>query len=230
MFANLDRVTYQVPDIEKARDWYSRILNKEPVIDSPFITVFKISDFLLILVPEPDSSPGGGQPPVAYWGVDDIHTAYQRLLEFGAAAHTEISINVFNSRVAKVVDPFGNIIGITGKASDTDKSLEDQPSDTALTTAFCRALAACERRDEVKGPDYLAEIFIDEEGKKTLRDPAAREWVMKNLMKGGVYEYFIARTAYIDHIVKQAFQENIPQVVFLGAGYDGKEIPHPSQR
>jgi methyltransferase (TIGR00027 family) len=37
-----------------------------------------------------------------------------------------------------------------------------------------------------------------------------------------MYEYMIARTAYFDHIVEQALQENIPQIVFLGAGYDSR--------
>ena len=32
--------------------------------------------------------------------------------------------------------------------------------------------------------------------------------------------YFLARTAYFDHVFKSACEENIPQIVFLGAGYD----------
>ena len=32
--------------------------------------------------------------------------------------------------------------------------------------------------------------------------------------------WLIARTAYIDAIFKQSLLENIPQIVFLGAGYD----------
>jgi len=45
---------------------------------------------------------------------------------------------------------------------------------------------------------------------------------MRNLMTGGVYEYFIARTAYLDQVVSQALRENIPQIVLLGAGYDSR--------
>ena len=36
----------------------------------------------------------------------------------------------------------------------------------------------------------------------------------------GMYEYIIARTTYFDHIVEQALRDNIPQILFLGAGYD----------
>ena len=37
-----------------------------------------------------------------------------------------------------------------------------------------------------------------------------------------MYEYLIARTAFFDDIVEQALRENIPQIVFLGAGYDSR--------
>jgi methyltransferase (TIGR00027 family) len=89
-----------------------------------------------------------------------------------------------------------------------------------MTVAFCRAVAASETREEIKGPDYLAEIFLNEESKRPLKDPAAREWVLKNILTGGIYEYFIARTAYVDSIFLNTLNENIPQIVLLGAGYD----------
>lgn len=40
--------------------------------------------------------------------------------------------------------------------------------------------------------------------------------------KYGTYEYFIARTAYIDSVVRLALEDNLPQIVFLGAGYDSR--------
>jgi methyltransferase (TIGR00027 family) len=36
----------------------------------------------------------------------------------------------------------------------------------------------------------------------------------------GTYEYFIARTAYLDQVVQQALCGGVSQIVFLGAGYD----------
>ena len=35
-----------------------------------------------------------------------------------------------------------------------------------------------------------------------------------------MYGYFIARTAFIDNIFENAINDDIPQIVFLGAGYD----------
>jgi methyltransferase (TIGR00027 family) len=103
--------------------------------------------------------------------------------------------------------------------SDTGKmSVEYRPSETAMATAILRFLAAMDK----KGPDDLAEIFLPEDRKVPLRDPAIREWVIKNRMPPGMYEFMIARTALFDHVAKKALRENIPQIVFLGAGYDSR--------
>ena len=105
--------------------------------------------------------------------------------------------------------------------ADTNKrSVEYQPSETAMATAFMRALASHDEREEVKGPDYLAEVFLTEDRKGPLKDPRVREWVMKNKIDPGAYEFMIARTAFFDYVVQQALRENVPQIVFLGAGYD----------
>jgi methyltransferase (TIGR00027 family) len=101
-------------------------------------------------------------------------------------------------------------------------SVEYRPSETAMGAATLRAFAAREAREEIRGQDNLAEIFLPEEYKSTLKNPAIREWVMKNKVAPGMYEFMIARTAFFDHTVKQALCENISQIVFLGAGYDSR--------
>jgi methyltransferase (TIGR00027 family) len=101
-------------------------------------------------------------------------------------------------------------------------SVEYRPSETAMGAATLRALAAMDERKEMKGPDYLAELFLPEEHKSPLKDKAIREWVMKNRIAPGMYEFMIARTAFFDHVVEQTLLENIPQIVFLGAGYDSR--------
>jgi len=126
-----------------------------------------------------------------------------------------------NIRIAKVVDPFGNMIGITGTAQDAkERAVEYQPSETAMSVAFCRALAAREERTEIKGPDYMAELFLTEEAKKPLKDGVSRNWAIQKLVTAPLYGYVLARTVFFDEIFKEALAENIPQIVFLGAGYD----------
>lgn len=220
MFTSLKRVTYPVPDIDRARQWYCEILEKEPVLDSPFYVKFLIGEAALTLVPAANGTPHPDEGTVAYWGVEDIVVAYRRLLECGATSRAEISTSL-NIRVAKVADPFGNVIGLTDTLSDAKKgAVESQPSESAMTVAFCRALAALDEQEERRGPDYLAEIFLTEDRRRPLRDQTSREWVIEKLVTPELYGYFKARTVYLDDIFEQALWDNLPQIVFLGAGYD----------
>ena len=95
-------------------------------------------------------------------------------------------------------------------------------ADLARGAALARALAACDEREEVRGKDSMAELFLADERKGALRDPSIREWLVNNYLPYGVYAYTIARTAYFDHLVEQAISDNIPQMVILGAGYDSR--------
>jgi methyltransferase (TIGR00027 family) len=108
------------------------------------------------------------------------------------------------------------------KAKAGQKSVETHPSETALSVAFLRALAAKDDREEIRCQDNLAEIFLTEEKKKPLNEKSSRSRIMMNKLSPGMYEFIIARTAYFDHIFKQALLENLPQIVILGAGYDSR--------
>lgn len=220
MFKSLKRVAYRVPDIEKAKQWYCRILGIKPSFDASYAVIFPVGDSELVLYPDTVKASKSNDGATAYWGVDDVDAAYKLLLQSGAASHAEIS-TVFGTRRASVSDPFGNILGIIGRAADKKMgSVEHRPSETAMNVAFLRALAASDEREEIKGRDYFAEKFLSEDRKKALKDPAARAWLIKS--PPGLYEYLIARTAYFDQIVERALRENIPQIVFLGAGYDSR--------
>jgi len=100
------------------------------------------------------------------------------------------------------------------------------PSVSALNVARCRAIAAHEPREDIRGPDHLAEVFLDEAGRQSLTNPAIHPVILQKLdaASPGGYEYFIARTAYLDAVVQDALCDAIPQLVFLGAGYDTRAI------
>ena len=89
-----------------------------------------------------------------------------------------------------------------------------------MATATLRALAARDPCEEIRGADHMAEIFLTEDRKAPLNDLAKRQWVMQNKIAPGAYEFMIARTAFFDQVVRKALVENLPQIVFLGAGYD----------
>jgi methyltransferase (TIGR00027 family) len=102
------------------------------------------------------------------------------------------------------------------------KDAGNQLSGLARGAALVRALAAREEREEIRGNDTLAEIFLSDDSGNSLDDPANRDWLLKNYLPKGVYAYTIARTAYFDHVVEQALREGVPQIVILGAGYDSR--------
>jgi methyltransferase (TIGR00027 family) len=220
MFKSLKRITYPVSNLAAAKQWYTGVLDLQPILDTPFLIIFKIGDCTLSLSKANSPiSPADAQTET-YWEVDDIDSSFQKLISLGAKEHTPITDRL-NIRIAKVIDPFGNIFGITGLPLDvTKRSVKNKPSESALLLTFCRALAANDEREEIKGPDYLAEYFLTEESKKPLKDSTSRKWAIQKLITSPKYGYSISRTAYIDHIFKKHLSENIPQIVILGAGYD----------
>ena len=105
----------------------------------------------------------------------------------------------------------------------TDSPLPEKgTSGTALGTAFLRALAAHDPRPERRGPDDLAEIFLDDAQRRAVGDAALRASAMANQLSPGAYEFMVARTAFFDGLVAQALRDGVPQAVWLGAGYDSR--------
>jgi methyltransferase (TIGR00027 family) len=224
MFKQLKRIVYPVQDLAGAKAWYSEILGYPPLFDAPFAAIFSVGSCSLSLTEAASANTPTNHGMEVYWEVDDIETAMNTLLQKGASLHTPIAA-MLNIRTAKVIDPFGNILGITDQGtSDNQKTVESKPSATALTVAFCRALAAKEDRPELKGPDYIAEIFLNVEAKALLGKGDTRAWAIQNLVTPPLYGYFLARTAYIDSVFAHSCREGIPQIVFLGAGYDTRSI------
>jgi predicted enzyme related to lactoylglutathione lyase len=111
VFQGLRTVIYPVADLEKAKAWYSQVLEKAPYFAEPFYVGFSVGGFELGLDPDV-SKVTKGNTPVAYWGVPRAAAAYAKLLELGATAHRPAQDVGGGIVVASVVDPFGNVIGI----------------------------------------------------------------------------------------------------------------------
>ncbi len=227
MFRSLRGATYRVANLEAAKQWYRRLLAREPALDTQLAVTFQVGDSALTLLPAEGGSDEPDERVVAYWAVEDINAAFQRMLDAGAKPQCEIMTSMLNTKLARVVDPFGNVLGITSRISDVTKtSLEHQPSDSAMGVTFFRALATFDEREEIRGPDYLAQVFLPEDYRRLLNNPSSRAFVRRRMttQTPGSYEYFVARTAYFDRVVRQALEENIPQLVILGAGYDTRSF------
>ena len=104
----------------------------------------------------------------------------------------------------------------------TNKSVEQKPSETALFAALRRTIAHKEFRNEKFGPDDLAEYFLPPHFRFFLRFTKIRENTKNKLNDAlpGLNEYMIARTAYFDRLFVDALDNEIRQIVLLGAGYD----------
>lgn len=109
MIKGLRTVIYPAPDLQAARDWYEKVLERAPYFDQPFYVGFAVGGFELGLLPDAKPGIAGAQ---ALWGVADANAAYKRLLELGATSLEAVTDVGGGIRVAAVQDPFGNRFGI----------------------------------------------------------------------------------------------------------------------
>lgn len=96
---------------------------------------------------------------------------------------------------------------------------QSQVSETALSTAFLRALS-CYENDQ-NGQDYLAEIFLPQDRRIQIKNTGYRN-IAKERIQNGTYEYVAARTSYFDKFFLDCLKDNFAQIVLLGAGYDSR--------
>jgi methyltransferase (TIGR00027 family) len=223
MLLDLRSAIYDVNDLEKAKEWYSKVLNADPEIDQPSFVSFKIGENWLGLSLTDESPRGNDSSAVAYWTVPNVNEEHERLLELGALVQSGIQNIGLGFYLAKVKDPFGNILGIcTRKMTADNKAIEDKPSKTALWTTLMRAFSFREEKEGIRGQDELAEIFLPADQINALQNMDARQKIKENYFVIGVYEYVIARTKVFDRFFREVLQENFEQIVFLGAGYDSR--------
>ncbi len=109
MLKGLRTACYPAPDLAAAKAWYSRVLGQEPYFEEPFYVGFSVGGFELGLLPDAEPGTTGVQ---GYWGVDDVTAELQRLIELGASLHEGVQDVGGDIKVASVLDPFGNVLGI----------------------------------------------------------------------------------------------------------------------
>lgn len=118
MYQGLRGIVYKVPDMDKAKEWYCKIFDTKPFLDTSFAVLFSVGDSVLALRQSTNETIKNDDQAIAYWEVDDVDSEFKRLLQLGATVHTEINV-VLNRRRATLIDPFGNIFGIRTTFEDT---------------------------------------------------------------------------------------------------------------
>lgn len=101
------------------------------------------------------------------------------------------------------------------------KSMKERVSETAVAIASLRALSNFEPDSMVQCRDEFAELFLPEDRRGALGTPESRAIIKQHIPKG-MYEYIIARTKYFDDVFVQAIDDDVGQIVLLGAGYDSR--------
>ena len=100
---------YKVSDLSKAKEWYTQTFGTAPYFDEPFYVGFNIGGYELGLQPEDVSK---GENVATFWGVEDIHAAYEFFLQAGASS-CEPPQNVGGEiMVCTIKDPWDNLIGL----------------------------------------------------------------------------------------------------------------------
>jgi predicted enzyme related to lactoylglutathione lyase len=112
MFHGLRTAIYHVGDLDRAKEWYGAMLGFRPYFDEPFYVGFEVGGFELGLQPDEPGALRASTGVIAYWGVDDADAAFGRLLELGATEHNGVQDVGDGIRLATVLDPYGNVIGV----------------------------------------------------------------------------------------------------------------------
>jgi predicted enzyme related to lactoylglutathione lyase len=111
MLKGLRTALYHVSDIDAAKRWYTEVLGKGPYFDEPFYVGFNVGGFELGLDPDLEGVEYGSSH-AAYWGVENIEQCLEKLIALGAKPQRELQDVGGGVKIASVVDPFGNVLGI----------------------------------------------------------------------------------------------------------------------
>lgn len=108
----LRTTVYKVPSLQEAKKWYRQAFQNDPYFDEDFYVGFNIGGYELGLLPQEAKEGKKADNVLSYWGVEDIEKVYKHLIEVGAREHEKPNSVGGELKVASVIDPWGNIIGI----------------------------------------------------------------------------------------------------------------------
>ncbi len=106
MAKNIRLIVCPVKDIEKAKTFYSKFLDAEPYVASPYYVGYKLGDQEVGL--DPSSKVG----PIAYTDVQDIKSSLQALVKVGAEVVQDVKEVRDGLLIAQVKDIDGNVVGL----------------------------------------------------------------------------------------------------------------------
>lgn len=100
-------LVYPAPDMDSAKKLFQAVLGVDPYIEAPYYAGFRTGDLEIGLDPK-----GASNGPIAYWAVEDIKAALQRLLDSGAELVQDVRSVGPGRQIAQVKDAAGSVVGI----------------------------------------------------------------------------------------------------------------------
>ncbi len=133
MFQTLRTVIVHVPDLAAAVSWYTKATGVAPYFHEPFYAGFDIGGTELGLDPDPKSGAAGRGGSAPYWRVQNVDVAHAHLLSIGGTPSGAIRNVGGGIRVASVLDPFGNVVGVIEIPGEggTPPAADDYEEETA---------------------------------------------------------------------------------------------------
>ncbi|SMD22837.1 VOC family protein [Kibdelosporangium aridum] len=121
MLRGLASVGYVADDVPAAARWYAELLGIEPYFlrpdaENPAYVEFRVGDYEheLGILDRRYAAASADRPGVGVdWHVDDIDAALERLAAMGATEHEPKTVWEAGFVTASVLDPFGNVLGVT---------------------------------------------------------------------------------------------------------------------
>ncbi|MBN2534417.1 MAG: SAM-dependent methyltransferase [Spirochaetales bacterium] len=102
------------------------------------------------------------------------------------------------------------------------RRIESKSSRTAGFTCMYRAASYLEKNSHYKSEDDISLRLLPLFLKFLIKNRLINfEW---SFFPKGIYEYVIARTKYIDKIVKESMINDVDQILILGAGFDSRAV------
>jgi predicted enzyme related to lactoylglutathione lyase len=100
-------VVFPAKDLDASKTLFSALLGTEPYVDQPYYVGYRVGDLEFGLDPN-----AGSAGPICYWPVTDIDAGVQSLSKAGAEVAEEPHDVGGGTKIAKLTDPSGSVIGL----------------------------------------------------------------------------------------------------------------------
>ena len=114
MLRSLDHVLMFVSSVRSAAEWYSSVLQLPVAFVEDNFAMIDVGTAQLCFHLADAKVPSGRAGQVAYWRVDTLDSARERMVAAGAQLYRGPLAIDAGRAICQFADPFGNLIGLVG--------------------------------------------------------------------------------------------------------------------